>query len=274
MPPVHNSTAYRYPTEGLILSITLLVILGVIALTATATVCGGVVVVALAILLSYYATNTHHINLIQQAKQVSPDTMPDLAHEVDVCRRKLQPGKIEVFVAPSRQLNAYTFGLSTPKVVVLYSGLLQIMDADELRFIIGHEIGHVRLGHTWLNSLIGGMAGIPSPLFIATALALIFRGWNRACEYSADRAGLLACGSLTKAETALIKLVAPRARFSTAEMSLILQKLDAEDENPATLLGELLATHPLMIRRIEQLRKYAASREYLHLQGLMDQNLV
>jgi Zn-dependent protease with chaperone function len=57
-------------------------------------------------------------------------------------------------------------------------------------------------------------------------------------------------------------------------MSLILQKLDAEDENPATLLGELLATHPLMIRRIEQLRKYAASREYLHLQGLMDQNLV
>jgi len=32
---------------------------------------------------------------------------------------------------------AYTFGLSTPKVVVLYSALFDVMDADELKFIVG-----------------------------------------------------------------------------------------------------------------------------------------
>ena len=82
------------------------------------------------------------------------------------------------------------------------------MDADELRFIIGHEMGHVALGHTWLNSLVGGMAGIPSSSTSSAILTLAFLSWNRTCELSADRAGLLACGSLDKAVSSLIKLVA------------------------------------------------------------------
>ncbi len=104
-------------------------------------------------------------------------------------------------------MNAYTFGMVEPQVVVVYAGVFSIMDADELRFIIGHELGHIRLGHTWLNSLVGGMAGIPSPYVAAILLYIAFRWWNRACEYSADRAGLLACGKPEKAASALIKLV-------------------------------------------------------------------
>jgi Zn-dependent protease with chaperone function len=268
-----STSAYREPRETLVLGVTLLIVLGVIALTATATVCSSLLLVLLVLVISYASTRSHHESLLRKARQVNMDETPGVAQLIHDCEARLQPGPITVFVAPSRTLNAYTFGLSTPKVVVLYSSLLRVMDPDELRFIIGHEMGHVRLGHTWLNSLIGGMAGIPSPLFISTLLALAFRGWNRICEYSADRAGLLACGDAEKAISALVKLVAPQAGTSEKYMEQALRHIDAEDDDPINVINELLATHPMLIRRIEHLRRYAVTSEYRRLQGLVDRNL-
>lgn len=273
MPRPFSTTAYRYPTEFLVLGGTILAVLVVIALTASATLCGSLIFIGGMLVLSYSATQSHHQELLRKAKPVTPIDSPRLAQVVTNCQQRLQPGAVQVYVAPSRALNAYTFGLSSPKIVVLYSSLLQIMDEDELRFVLGHEMGHVRLGHTWLNSLIGGMAGIPSSLFITTFLALTFRGWNRACEYSADRAGLLACGSTGKAISALVKLVSARANLTPDEMNRALKRLDAEDDDPFNIVGEMFATHPMMIRRIEELRRYAASPVYRRLQSQVDQNL-
>jgi Zn-dependent protease with chaperone function len=268
-----STSAYREPRETLVLGVTLLIVLGVIALTATATVCSSLLLVLLVLVISYASTRSHHESLLRKARQVNMDETPGVARLIHDCEARLQPGPITVFVAPSRTLNAYTFGLSTPKVVVLYSSLLRVMGPEELHFIIGHEMGHVRLGHTWLNSLIGGMAGIPSPLFISALLALAFRGWNRICEYSADRAGLLACGDAEKAISALVKLVAPHAGTSDKYMEQALRHIDAEDDDPINVINELLATHPMLIRRIENLRRYAVTSEYRRLQGLVDRNL-
>jgi Zn-dependent protease with chaperone function len=180
---------------------------------------------------------------------------------------------VQVFVAPNDRLNAYTFGLSSPKVVVLHSALLPVMDADELRFVLGHELGHVRLGHTRLNSLVGGMAGIPSPFLASALLTMAFLWWNRACEYSADRAGLLACGKPHKAVSALVKLAAgPEAR-TQADLERALLYIEAEDDQALSSLSETLTTHPMMVRRIEELRRYATSSEYRRLQSLLDRNV-
>jgi Zn-dependent protease with chaperone function len=168
-------------------------------------------------------------------------------------------------------LNAYTFGLSDPKILVVYSAVLNIMDEDELRFIIGHEIGHISLGHTWLNSLVGGMSGIPSPYGAALILYFSFRWWNRACEYSADRAGLLACGKPEKAYSALIKLVGGSAATRSLESwQQTLRQIDAEDDTVMGSLGEMLSTHPLIVRRLKALRQYAASGEYQQLMARLD----
>ncbi|MFN2199381.1 MAG: M48 family metallopeptidase [Anaerolineales bacterium] len=273
MPAPVSTTAYRYPGEILVLLVTISVVFGVIALMATVTVCVSLVFVLGVVLLSYSATRRHHQDLLNRAQQVTPQTAPNLARQASICLKRLQPGEVQIFLVPSRRLNAYTFGLSSPKGVVLYSALVQVMDADEIRFILGHELGHVRLGHTWLNSLIGGMAGIPSTLFINTLLALVFRGWNRTCEYSADRAGLLACGSLDKAVSAMVKLVTPDRDLTSHELENALQRLDREDDDPLNLLGEIFSTHPLLIKRIARLRQYAATPAYRRLQALVDANL-
>jgi Zn-dependent protease with chaperone function len=267
-----RTTAYRYPNEQLILALTLLLVFAVIALTITATVCASLVFFIGFVALSFYLGRSHHQALVQSAKRITPSSAPGLERLVQRGTARLKPGKIEVYVAPGRELNAYTFGLSSPKIVVLYSSLLHTMDEDELLFILGHELGHVALGHTWLNSLIGGVAGIPASWSAGALLAMAFLWWNRACEYSADRAGLLACGNPEKATTALIKLAAgPRARTS-ADLERAYRQIDAEDDTLLGSLGEAMGTHPMLIRRIRELRRYATSSRYRRFQDLVNKN--
>lgn len=265
MKTIYNTTSYRYPHEQIILTFTLLLVFGVIVFTATATVCGSVLFVAAMLIIAYFATNNRHQSLLKTAQKVTPQTTPRLNEMVEECRATLQTEPVQAFVANRNALNAYTFGLTSPKVVVIYSALGQIMDEDELKFIIGHELGHVKLGHTWLNSLVGGMAGIPSPFMGAILMEAAFLWWNRACEYSADRAGLLACGDVNKAISALLKIGIGLQVSQGVNPQLALQKLRNEMNDTASTVGELFATHPLIARRIDELKKWVASAEYKRL---------
>ena len=267
-----KTTAYRVPNEGLILIVTLALVLGVIAFTVFATVCASGIFFLAFLAFSYFMSRSHHEELLRHARRVRRESTPELAALAIKAQARLQPGRVQVFVVPSKAKNAYTFGLSSPKAVVLYSGLLGVMDRDELTFILGHEMGHVALGHTWLNSLVGGLAGIPSPFSASIMMSMAFLWWNRACEYSADRAGLLACGRLDKAVSALVKLAAGPEADSPAELQQVYRQLDAEDNSLWGNLGEVLRTHPLLIKRIEKLRRYAGTDQYKRLQAQVDKN--
>jgi Zn-dependent protease with chaperone function len=131
----------------------------------------------------------------------------------------------------------------------------------------------VRLGHTRLNSLLGGLAGIPASSSVSAVLAMAFLSWNRACEHSADRAGLLACGKPEKAISALIKLVAGPQGLTQSGLEMAYRQIDAEDDTFLGGLSEALGSHPLLIKRINQIRNYAATAEYRRLQELVDRNL-
>jgi Zn-dependent protease with chaperone function len=262
-------TSYRYPREQLILVFTLFLVLVVIALTASATVCASGIFIVIYIAISAYFSYSHHQSLLGSARRVTAQDAPELAQIVNRGVSRLKPGAVEVYTLGSQQLNAYTFGLSSPKVVVLYSALFQVMDAEETLFVLGHELGHVALGHTWLNSLVGGMAGIPASWSAGSLLTMAFLWWNRACEYSADRAGLLACGNPEKAITALIKLAAGPYAHSTLALEDAYRRIDAEDDTFLGSLNEALSSHPMLIRRIQELRRYASSSQYRSLQSRM-----
>ncbi len=265
-----KTTTYRYDGEQLILAITLGAVFMVVALTASATVCTSVVFIAAFVLLSFFLGRAHHRRILQQSTRVDIHTAPQLAKLVQHAEKRLSPGEVEVYLTPGNILNAYTFGILSPKVVVLYFPMLKVMDEDELLFVIGHEMGHVALGHTWLNSLVGGLAGIPSPWSAAALLSMAFLWWNRACEYSADRAGLLACGKPEKAITALIKLGIGDTFRSQAELERAYCLIDAQDDTLLGSLSDILSSHPLLIRRIEKLRSYARSTQYQHLMALLE----
>jgi Zn-dependent protease with chaperone function len=93
-------------------------------------------------------------------------------------------------------------------------------------------------------------------------MSLAFLGWNRACELSADRAGLLACGDVEKAVTALLKLVAGEAGADPRALAAAYRQVDAEDDTFLGNLNEAFGSHPMLIRRINELRSWAASNQY------------
>lgn len=267
-----RSRKYRVDNEQIVLAVTILLVLVIIVLTSTATFCLSGIFILGMFIISALMIRSHHRSLMQTAQPVTPNQTPDMAALVSECARKLQPGAVETYLVRKDQINAYTFGISNPKALVLYTPLLQVMSPGELKFIIGHEMGHVALGHTWLNTIVGGLAGIPAPFGAAVALYAAFRWWNRMCEFSADRAGLLACGKLNLAVTALVKLAAPDIR-SQQEFERALAVLDKQDEQVSSRLAEVFQSHPMLIRRIEKLREYARTEEYRWLQAGVNRNV-
>jgi Zn-dependent protease with chaperone function len=101
---------------------------------------------------------------------------------------------------------------------------------------------------------------------------MAFLWWNRACEFSADRAGLLACGDVKKAVSALVKLAAGGRVLSDAEYASAMRRIDAEDDHALAGLEEALSSHPMTIRRIQELHAYARSGAYRRLQSLVNRN--
>jgi Zn-dependent protease with chaperone function len=268
-----STTEYRYPYEYLILLLTILLVLMVIAFTAAATVCGSAIFVPLIVILGYFASRNNHHALLTQGRKVTHESTPEMLPLIEANSARLQVEPVDVFIVPSNRLNAYTFGMDSPKAIVLYSPLFDIMDQDEIQFILGHEMGHVKLGHTVLNTFVGGMAGIPSSYGALAIMELAFRWWNRACEYSADRAGVLACAKPNKAISALVKLEAGPAAHTQAEMQAAIQHIQAEDVDIWQNISELLDSHPMVARRVDEIRKFAGSQQYRILQAKMDQNL-
>ena len=90
----------------------------------------------------------------------------ELQAVVDECAQVLQikvPPR--VFVSQNSDLNAYVTGFEPPYSMVLTSGLLDQLDGrpDELRFIIGHELGHLKCEHVRCHNvgriLVGLLSG-------------------------------------------------------------------------------------------------------------------
>jgi len=83
-------------------------------------------------------------------------------------------------------LNAFATRFLGRNFVVVYSDMLEAHgeDSPRMRFILGHELGHIKRGHILKHLLL-----LPGML-----VPLLGVAYNRACEATCDRHGALACG--------------------------------------------------------------------------------
>jgi Zn-dependent protease with chaperone function len=131
------------------------------------------------------------------AVRVGPRQRPKLdALYTDVLATLDWPERPELFVSQTPFANAMAVGFDKPFIVV-NTGAIGLLEADEQRVILGHELGHIMSGHATYTTIAlillnVGLSNIPGLGLIALPIQLALLEWYRKAELSSDRAGLLA----------------------------------------------------------------------------------
>jgi uncharacterized tellurite resistance protein B-like protein len=145
--------------------------------------------------------NRVRAQLLSHAVRVDLRLIPGVARSFqDLRERAAIAAPMEAYVYEESSINAFVAKGRTHVLIVLSSGAVNSLSDGELQFVVGHEIGHAIFGHV----------DVATPYLLEHG-RLDARGcmqvlaWQRAAEISADRAGLVCCGSLDVAATALFK---------------------------------------------------------------------
>jgi tellurite resistance protein len=195
-------------------------------------------------------------HLLATALRLTPEMAPDVHGIVEGCRTALGiQTPLEVYVYPEAQFNAAAVRPEGGRLfLMLSSALLEAFEADELRFVIGHELGH----HLFEHHRIPVSALLQGPDPMGPALALRLFSWQRYAEISADRAGLACAGSLEPAARALFKLASglrgDRVHARIDQFLAQVAELRDEESRAATAespaRSDWFATHPFSPLRL------------------------
>jgi Zn-dependent protease with chaperone function len=179
----------------------------------------------------------------------------------------------ELFVTQTPLVNAMALGTNQP-FIVLNSGLVDLLDAEELRAVIGHELGHVLSGHavyrTMLYNLIilaTRIAWMPIGYIGLRAIIWGLEEWYRKSELSCDRAGLLAGQDVEASRRVLMKLAGGSrlAEMNADAFHEQAREYDAAPDLRDSILKLLQLqgnTHPFAVVRFAELDHWVASGEY------------
>lgn len=222
-----------------------------------------------------------------KARIIGPEEAPDLYRMVDRLRQRAELPMPVVAIAPSKQPNAFATGRSVNKAVVcVTSGLLNLVNADELEGIVAHELAHIKHRHMLVSTLAATMAGAVALLasvarwgvilggrgggddrnpimlivmsIVAPMAAMIIQfAISRQNEFQADRTGAMIAGRPMSLARALERLEVkahqiPMDVNPAAAQLAIVNPLSAV--RGRQMLG-LFRTHPPTEERVARLRE-------------------
>lgn len=206
-----------------------------------------------------------HARFLSRHVQVTDVLFPKLAKSIaEATRWLLGDRMVHAFVSSDENMNAICLpGPQDLPLIWISSGLVKGLKDQELRFVIGHELGHWYYQH-YRYPVIEPNAG---PLFVAR------QQLSRAAEVSADRFGLIACGDIDVVLRAILKTASglPEDHIGVRVSEFISQarSLTVDDIDR----GEVFATHPPMAIRARALLWYSMSDQYSRLLGKEDGGL-
>ena len=226
------------------------------------------------------------------AKIISREEYPKLHEIVERLSTKNGLPKPKVAMVNSNVPNAFATGKS-PKssLVAVTTGLLELLDDDELEAVIGHELTHVRSRDVlvltlasvfstvaWYLMQFGFYGGLQTRdrnpagsgvIVLLVAIVtwvvsfLIIRAISRYREYSADRGGAIMTGKPDKLATALLKISGKIKVIPPNELKNV-QKLNAFFIIPAlsgSSIANLFSSHPPVEKRVQKLKEMKSGIE-------------
>jgi heat shock protein HtpX len=219
---------------------------------------------------------------MHNAREVDAAACPKLTGMVaDLARRANLPMP-RVYIIDSPHPNAFATGRNPDNAAVAATtGLLGLLDRDEVAAVMAHELAHVKNRDTLVMTMTATIAGAISMLanfgmffrgdgrgnalamllavFVAPFAAMIVQlAISRTREYGADRLGSEICGNPGALASALAKLhqAAPRIPNPVAERNPAAAALYIVP-GAATFRDSLFSTHPDTGNRIAVLQEMA-----------------
>ncbi|HKA94771.1 MAG TPA: M48 family metallopeptidase, partial [Streptosporangiaceae bacterium] len=184
----------------------------------------------------------------------------------------------ELYISQNPVPNAMTLGSDKPFIVIT-TGLVDLYDPEEMRFAIGHELGHVLSGHAVYRTMLFHLTRLAARLawfavgYISLRVIIAaLEEWYRKSELSCDRAGVLAGQDPAAARRALMKL-AGGSRMSELSHDAFHEQAREYDAVPDVREGliKLLqmqgTTHPFAVIRFAELDRWVADGEYRDILG-------
>jgi Zn-dependent protease with chaperone function len=225
-------------------------------------------------LASLFSDRSLRLMFLASSVRASTEQFPDLYQLLlDGSAILDLPEVPELFIQQDPMPNAMTLGSDKPFIVIT-TGLLNLLDAEEHRYVIGHELGHVLSGHAVYRTMLYHLTRLATRLaWFAIGyigLRVIIAGleeWYRKSELSCDRAGVLASQDPAAARRALMK-VAGGSRISELSPDAFLQQAKEYDAVPDVREGLLKllqmqgTTHPFAVIRFAELDRWVADGAY------------
>ncbi|WP_294426336.1 zinc metalloprotease HtpX [uncultured Streptococcus sp.] len=242
--------------------------------------------------MSMIFQSTNVVMSMNHAREVTEQEAPQLYHIVEDMAMVAQIPMPRVFIIEDQSLNAFATGSSPENAAVAATtGLLAVMNREELEGVIGHEVSHIRNYDIRISTIAVALASAITLLSSLGSRMVWFGGGRRRSDDRDNGTGLLvflfSILSLILAPLAatLLQLAISRKREYLADASSVeltrnphgminaLQKLQQSapmqqpvDAASAALyindpikkeerLTSLFSTHPSISDRIERLRQ-------------------
>lgn len=198
--------------------------------------------------------------LLATSVRISRNMAPWLHEMADDCIAKLGVDiPLELYVYSSPTFNAACVKPEDGKLFIMFSSsLLEAFEGSELRFVLGHELGHYLYGHhdIPIGYLLKGQAN-PGP-----KLALQLTTWSRYAEISADRAGAHCAQDPIGVARSLFKLASGLSgklvQFNIEEFMQQVDEMQIEDAEPGqgAPAEDWFMTHPFSPLRVRALKLF------------------
>lgn len=207
--------------------------------------------------------------------KVDKEILPDFyALCQDVKTRLNFKDAVDFYVTGDSTLNAFSVAAEDedhPHIVNINSAMFDLMSEEELRFVIGHELGHIMNKDSALKRLIYFVFP-PDNTNPPITLQYKIRLHDQLAELVADRYGFLANGNLNACVTAFYKL---SSGLDLAKMSVSIDALLADNRKRLDyfMKGKGLSRydHPVNPIRVQAINLFATAKSEKELEDGMDE---
>ncbi|MDY0017264.1 MAG: M48 family metallopeptidase [Candidatus Delongbacteria bacterium] len=171
--------------------------------------------------------------------------------------------KIDFFIVNSPEMNAFAIPSNykeNPHRIALNSTMIDRMDEDELRFVIGHEIGHLVTKTYKISQMMRFLFQDKEPNLL---LKQKFMFWEKLCELSSDRFGLLANKNIEKSISSFFKLISglPKNVIDFDLEAFIKQNEEYLKQHVNEMSAQSIS-HPIPSLRVVALHIFSRSKVY------------